>query len=483
MTNKLESNRIKLMASIGAIFTLFIGILMYLGFYKATFIALMIFFTIIVLTAIIYSLKSNNDLFEINNVFMAVYFLYTTGFQLNNMYYTSGIPPYYSYIFTTILAIIGFIAYWIGYNKIFNDKNKKFFRETRKIKERQLNFKILLLAIFSFFLIACLSFGTYLMAYGGIRNYINVGYGAERYLIDTSHVHGAGIHWVASTILILFVVATLYKDQYKKTTLFLRIFVYISSIVITACYFLTGNRHNIVIFSLCFIAIFHYFYKRIDVKVGLIVFGALFVFLIMYTSFRGFLGSGDVVNGVINAIKSKQFEIFYFQIGEFSQTSKSLNEVIVYTQNNGYLYGKSYLISLFAWIPGAGRLFDVSKYALSIWRLKYFYPGFYEKGLGFAFFSLSEMFLNFGVFGIVGGMFLWGTLQKFLLNLFKNNKKNIIIVFIYTYSICMFSFDFMRIDFQTFFTAYMQGVTIPLALIFIAYIIFNKMHKFIYKVK
>lgn len=450
----------------GLLLSMFVilNILLYINDqHKISFILLMVFYSVIAIGAFIYSVREKKDLFKIGNIFIPVYFLYTTGYPLNYIYYHVGNVKYDQFIYYIILSIIGFLAFCIGYF-ILNKKFKTTLNFPKKLNDK--GFNLFLIATFIFFIIACISFYTELRAYGGLINYISVGYGAKRYLINKSKVFGSGLQWMSSSILIMYALIVTNKDKAK---LWLKAFVYIFSAFIILLYFFTGNRHSIVIYLVAFMSIFHYGIKKIDVKKGIISFSLLFVFLIMYTYIRSFvnMGIGNFFSHLVSSIADNKVQFFYFQIGEFSQPSKSLQEVINYMSSHNYMWGLSYLISLVAWIPGSGRLLNVSDYSLSIWRLKEFYPGYYEKGMGLGFLSLSEMYVNFGLLGIVGGMLVWGIFLRKLYELFIKNSENPYVLFIYCYSIAMTSFDFMRIDFQTFFRAYMQGMLLPIVFIII----------------
>ncbi len=408
------------------------------------------FFVFIVGAVILRNLTMRgSDPYEIINPMLGGYTLYSLMLPLNYLIslevvtFDIRIPgasslPIYEYLMICIIGLIGLlVGYYVPLGKRYADKLPRW-----EISRRDLKWTAFILMLYGLF-----SFGTNIAAYGGLSNYIGVGYGAQRYVIQREALHfGSGLEIIGIAAIIFMYLALM--DKRKKW------FIVQIGILCLIAYItlLIGQRRYIVYLLFMAFIVLNYRFIRVKLKWLLLFMFLTYTFLFIYPYTRRLWSRVGFMQGFVetyNVAVSKPELMLPFSSGEFLPPSKVILEVLT---DDGFQfhYGASYLTGVIRIIPRVGKIMPEVLERLSDWRMKRYYPGLYERGTNFTFFTVAEGYVNFGYVGAFFHMFIYGLFASILYTYFIRNRAKHFALFIYAAIFALVPIESMHAEFTQF---------------------------------
>lgn len=407
---------------------------------------------IVIAAVIIFSLirnmvKAESDSYEIINPILLIFALYALMLPLNYLVslsvptFTIDIPgkstlPIFQYCIICLLGLTGLLAgYYLPFGKRLAQR-----LPVLSISVRELKITAVILMIYGL-----TSFATNVAGYGGFSNFISVGYGPQRYVIQREAVafgHGMELIGIAS-IVALFV----YLKEKKKMLVILYAAILIALIYISL---LIGQRRYIAYLLIIVFLLINYSVFKVKLRWSLIAIIIGYTFFFIYAHTRGLWAEFGVTQGITTtfnlAIQNPEF-LLPFAGGEFIPPAKVILEMLT-DPSFQYNYGASYLIGLIRIIPRIGKLLPETLLTLSEWRMKAYYPGLWERGVNFIFFTTAEGYANFGFIGAFLHMAVYGFLAKSAYSYFIKNRENYLVLIVYAIVFCMMSFEGIHAEFS-----------------------------------
>jgi len=412
-------------------------------------ILLIIFFVVIVWCIIRNMSKKESDPYELINPLLVFYLLYSLMLPLNYLIRTKysthyidipGIadPPMMQYMIVCTIGLLGLIiGYFLPVGKAFAGKIPVF-----NISKRDLKIAAIILAIFG-----TLSFATHIAGYGGIKNFIKVGYSEERYVIQREMLaFGRGQEIIGFACLIL-LFAYLKEKVWKNKIIILLIALLVAYVLLSL---LIGQRRYIIyLFTVGFI-IYHYGISKVKLKWAIIGAIVAFSFFNIYAHTRGVWAQIGITQGIAKTFEIAVQNPLYFMPfvgGEFLPPSKVLLEILS-DQSVQLRYGLSYIIAVIRLIPRTAKIWPGALQTLTEWRMMTYYPGLYDRGIGYNFFTVAEGYINFGYIGAFLHMAFLGFVAQTIYSYFKQNRTNILVIIIYSVCFCMILFEGVHAEFR-----------------------------------
>lgn len=300
-----------------------------------------------------------------------------------------------------------------------------FFNKYQITKKKQIitpfNLEALKITAILIFLLSLASIGIEIRAYGGFETYFGIGYGGERYLLNSSVTIGASFQWFIISAIVLG-----YYGLLKKRKGFL-----ISSIIIAilavASFILIGGRSTIIYMVLFGVVLWHYGYKKLPK--GVVILGIIcgYIFAQIFSIARFYFSSGIAYafyKGIAAVIIQPEL-LLPFNIGEFPFPSRSLLDILK-VENLDMQYGVTYVEAIINAIPFLGRFIKVD-FNLNTWYMTTFYNEAYLAGGGFGFSPVAEGYINFGSMGTFFYMLFYGIIVNFVGKKKATDKKYILL--------------------------------------------------------
>lgn len=405
--------------------------------------------SILVANALIYiiiivNLKNKNifspiSLFSIMYISAPVSVYYLLLYGLDNSHFIEIYGNYnlfFDYLeYTIFMFLVGYIAYAIGYFA-FLKKQKQCYKESYSIDNFVLKIFILIfmtITIVNFLYIVFSTTGNPLTYFRQMS--------VNRYIYTTE----------LSTFGYNFGVFSIYLYQYyllknnKKTSL---LFI-ISSMLMIIIKASTARIFQSMATILILLGIFYTFNKSSDknIKYSKYIFFTVAFGIIVYIfraagSFYFYGGYNTFAEAIYDVISRLAYYIF--------GRGNVVNIVIVpYIINNWesdygtYLYGSSILSGLAKYFPFLHDIFPATSYLIkNLW---------FEDIIGGALppTCIGELYINFGILGIVVGMFFMGIASSIMFNIF-NKKISFLKTLIYMHIACVFILLFPKTDFSSF---------------------------------
>lgn len=407
------------------------------------------FFAIITITILYNIYRKNADPYEVINPVLIGYALYAMMLPLNYLV-TLHVPtfeiripgvaflPMYQYIIICLIGLAGLlIGYYLPLGKQWGERLPVW-----KISNRELSIAGFVMLAYGLF-----SFATNVMAYGSLANFIKVGYGPQRYVIQRAAVHfGSGMEIIGVASLILLYIAIIEKKRIRLLT------IVIILATITYITLLIGQRRYIVYLLFMAFIIIHYRFHKIRLR--WMVLGAILAygFFFIYPYTRKMWSEVGFMKGMEETYKvavAKPELLLPFAGGEFIPPSKIILEVLT-DDAFQYQYGATYISGLLRIIPRSGKALPDVLYLLSDWRLKTYYPGLYERGVNFTFFTLAEGYVNFGYLGVFLHMFIFGVITRIIYAYFRKNQNRTVVLVVYAMLFSLMPIESMHAEFSQF---------------------------------
>lgn len=408
------------------------------------------FFLFIIITVFVRNLtRRDADPYEIINPLLAGYTLYSLMLPLNYLVtlevvtFDIRIPgvaslPIYQYMMICIVGLFGLlIGYYIPLGKRYADKLPRW-----EISRRDLKWTALILMLYGLF-----SFGTNIAAYGGLSNYIGVGYGSQRYVIQREALHfGSGLEIIGIAAIIFIYLALIDR---KRTWFVVQIGILCLIAYITL---LIGQRRYVVYLLFMAFVVLNYRFIRVKLRWLLLFVALAYTFLFIYPYTRRLWSRVGFVQGFVetyNVAVRKPELMLPFSSGEFLPPSKVILEVLT---DDGFQfhYGASYFTGVIRIVPRVGKIMPEVLERLSDWRMKRYYPGLYERGTNFTFFTVAEGYVNFGYIGAFFHMFIYGLFASILYTYFIRNRKKRFALFVYAAIFALVPIESMHAEFTQF---------------------------------
>jgi oligosaccharide repeat unit polymerase len=343
-----------------------------------------------------------------------------------------------------LLQLLGLLSMRIGLHtatrKICSLNSGKFFGNSRV----KINSFLLATAIVMI-LLGALSSATQILAFGGLADFLEVGYGGQYFLqLSEGFTIGGGFEWWVLGALLLMTYGIMYNSR-KAIFCGIALFVPIALIIL-----LTGRRSQLIYPMFFCLVLLYYGHRRLSSRI--IIPGLLAGIGVAqyYALARSFLPGGLVyaLTQVWPSVLKNPSLIAPWMANEFRMPAASLLEVLQYG-GPGLLLGSSYLSAVGAPIPFVARLFDKVGFDLNVWRMQSFYPEILAKGGGFAFSPVTEAYVNFDILGIIILMFIYGYIIGKIYARFISRPSLSSLLFL-AGSIPVFMLDGLRVDSASF---------------------------------
>ena len=437
-------------------------------------ISVVIFFGIVAFVVVRNLLFRRGDPYEIINPVLLLYCLYAMMLPLNYLVRTESptlhigvagvaISPMFQYMFICALGLIGLmVGYYLPFGKKIADRLPMWEASGRELK----------IAAGILLAYGLLSFATNIAAYGGIANYINIGYGSERYVIQREAVaFGQGLELIGiASIMLIFV---LLKDKSHKWLIPFLALILLTYVVISL---LIGQRRYVVYLMIIVLIISNYGIARVRLRWALLFVFVAYVFFFVYAYSRNLWAEMGLLQGLAetyNIAAANPILILPFAGGEFIPPAKAILEILT-DGSFDFRYGTTYLIGLVRILPRVGKIWPDALQTLVEWRMSSFYPGFYERGVSFNFFTAAEGYANFGYLGVLFHMGTYGFIARVAYEYFRENKNSILVLLIYALVFCVFLFECIHGEFsQVFWNATHTYVGPLIIMVFLAKFVSN----------
>jgi oligosaccharide repeat unit polymerase len=394
-------------------------------------------------------LKKGSDPYEIINPILIGYSLYSLMLPLNYLI-TLHVPtvdirvpgiamlPMYQYLMICTIGLIGLLlGYYLPLGKRYSS-----ILPVWTVSNRELKIAAIVLMAYGLF-----SFATNIAAYGGLANYIAVGYGPQRYVIQREALHfGSGMEIIGIASIILMYVSFVEKKKIR--------FALLVSVIIIIAYIslLIGQRRYIVYLLFMAFVVVNYRFIRIKLRWMLITLLLAYAFLFVYPHTRKLWSQVGFTEGVVAtyniAVENPEL-LLPFASGEFIPPSKVILEVLT-DDSFQFHYGASYISGLIRVIPRIGSVMPEVLQRLSDWRMKTYYPGLYERGVNFIFFIVGEGYVNFGYWGAFLHMFIYGLIARMLYSYFRKNQMNSLSLLVYAAVFALIPIESLHAEFTQF---------------------------------
>jgi oligosaccharide repeat unit polymerase len=432
-------------------------------------ISVAIFFGIAAFVVLRNLLARERDPYEIINPILFLYCLYAMMLPINYLVRTESptlhigvagvaISPMFEYMFICTLGLIGLIiGYYLPFGKRVAAKLPLWDASGRELK------------IAGGILLAygLLSFATNIAAYGGIANYINIGYGSERYVIQREAVaFGQGLELIGiASIILIFV---LLKGKSHRWLILVLASILLAYIVISL---LIGQRRYVVYLLIIALVITNYGVARVKLRWTLLFVVIAYLFFFVYAYSREVWAETGLIQGLVetyNIAMENPILILPFAGGEFIPPAKAILEILT-DSSFQFRYGMSYLVGLVRILPRVGKIWPDALQTLVEWRMSAFYAGFYERGVSFNFFTAAEGYANFGYLGVLFHMGFYGFIARLAYQYFLENKNSILVLLIYSLVFCVMLFEGIHGEFsQVFWNATHTYVGPLIIMVFLA---------------
>lgn len=391
------------------------------------------------------------------------YSFYALGPIMNSVIFQSHIVIKY-----LVIQILGLIALRCGLLSLFLRKKNIYYSPLQINKK---NIQILIIIGIILLLFSIPSIGSQLIAFGGLKGLINVGYGGERYLILAREgAFGPGFEWLLlSSIIFLF-------SSLKKKSKIIFVIGIISFTITIIILLYIGSRSTLVYSIIFFVTLLHYTHKKFSNKI--IVIGLLLCISLaqFYALARYFIPYGLMFafKETFNIVLKNPQLILPWNTNEFKAPAASLLELIQFGEID-WLLGKSYISAMGSPIPFISRLFSEIGYNPSLWRLQQFHKDILASGGGLGFSPVTEGFMNFGILGVIIFMFIYGYVIK-TIYIRMINSRNLNYLLLYSGCLPMFMLDGMRVHLASMLYKLFRGYLMPW-LIFLIISLFLKNNK------
>lgn len=268
------------------------------------------------------------------------------------------------------------------------------------------------LAIVSIMALGAFSAIREVMAFGGLRELLDIGYGTDRYLvISNSATFGGSFQWLLLSMSMLF-----FYSLHKRSRWGLLLSI-LGGGFTTYLILVIGGRSTLVYVALFSLVLLISKQSRVMNWLYTVLVFVGIVFAQIFSYARAFLDDGLISAiqqvGVVVARSPHLILPLPKNINEFIIPGSSLLDILQ-RMPPVRLAGATYMGAVSSLVPGASRFLQGFGFNPSDWFLKDLYEKVYLQGGGRGFSPVTEGFLNFGVLGVVAQLFLYGLFARWL---------------------------------------------------------------------
>jgi len=373
--------------------------------------------------------------------FIAIVYYYNFGFYKSEYITLASFTQDIDLLFQKAIyySLVGFVMANIGYY-LFRKKIKNQIKPESNISDFTFKIGICL------FLVLCYAnffYNVWIFAGGNIFNYLS-NVSIRSYEFESS----------GTTIMYNFGFIAVYLYLYlclKKNSYTVRFYFVLISIIIIK--FSMGRLFQTVSFALSVLVIQYFYHYQVLIKkhylyiwglLGLIGLGVFMYFLRVLSS----LAFNNMVNKSFFDQMAEFFELeslfkFLIEKGNVPNIPVLMKIIDSWESDIGFYMGKTYLTWLYNVLPSIVRPVD---YQASLVIKNTWYSGLLGGG-SVPPTGIGEMYLNFGFFGIVFGMFFFGVLMAYTYNLL-NRFNNIWYLMIYSQILVYFFAIYPKAEFD-----------------------------------
>ncbi|MED4130347.1 O-antigen polymerase [Shouchella miscanthi] len=430
----------------------------FLSFDHLNMLLLLIFVCLLIVLFV--PILNSRDIFHPNS-FVVVVFIYLYLFPL--MYYMNDDSGLEGFGFHSISAndlrvgliyiIIALSLYLIGqafFNNFIGKSNRKG-RVYSLNKQFNLNENLINKAIVIFTVVGILCFLYLGFIAIGIDTLLNSFYQAKQSLSGNYYfVWGVELFLIASLLM-------LFKNKPNLKIVFIHLIVGLLMISIF------GSRGKIFYYLIVFLAIYHYRWKRISFKKGLVFAVVAVSMAALIYSFRVVSSEGISLSSFSDVIDA------WFSGSEF----RMLDMYVLVLRDSGLMYphnfGSDYLNLFTSFIPRS--IWQDKPVSIDI-PLTQFYLPLREAGIPPT--LIGAMYHNFNIFGILIGMFLIGLISSWVYSI--KNKSSLHLSFYSVFIVMLFSY--LRIGDFNQVAMFGLKMFLPILVILLANTYFNRKRSF-----
>lgn len=311
--------------------------------------------------------------------------------------------------------LLGFISFLIGYfidQFIKNKREHKFFKNVLiKLNKKRVIFAIVIL----FFI----GFSGYVILNYKLGNGIGIKPNSLMKSIEARSmlVKGSNKFFFLFTLFLRIAIIIWFAYLLQRNKVYHFQF-YIILIIVLFIYYNLGGRKRLMSIPILMIIVYHYLYKKISIVYFIyIIIIILLIPTIILPALSGGLGDITSLSHVFKKIYEKRnFDLIY----NFTLLIKKIDNIRFY-------YGLTIIGDLLSDFPYINKIFPSSRYVF----MSNFFKNIYRKGVSMPGSYPGVLFLNFGVLGIIFGMFLYGLFCKVLYKymIFDKSNPNKIIIY------------------------------------------------------
>ena len=357
-------------------------------------------------------------------VCLSIWYLVGTHFATNEFINNTQFNSDFVSLFTIscFYYFIGYIFTVLGYRYVKQDKVEIKFEleDKKKISDRVIN-----IVIFVFFLIGLFNFlyNVYLFADGNLLLYLkNISNRSREFAMG-----GTTIGYIfAETSIYVWFFKMLRNKKYSSITFVICLSISTLMKISVGRIFQTFVFIGVLIGVYYFIEIWERGFirnrKYIMIACGILCAGVFFYFLRLASNLSSI---GYMEGGIFSTFQSFIGKLGYYAVDRGNMPNVALMPKIIDAWPNdiGFLYGSSFLIFLFSFLPGQFIPITLAPSVLikNTWYQHITGGNLPPTGIG-------EMYANFGPFGIIFGMFLFGVLIAYLYKFMIKSKNYWVLV-------------------------------------------------------
>lgn len=324
------------------------------------------------------------------------------------------------------------------------------------VLNKWIRFMAILSIIFAFGIIMSL-----IMKAGGFSNYVNNLALRNVYLKDAGYL--LILANFCKLILFIYTVRLIFLKRNYKVDIFIWLILLISTLSILI---LTGGRSSILYGILILMIIKHYFYKKIKTRnvmsLGFLLFFLIVIVYRIVLRDKFFVSNSNLSFGDILYNSLSDFPRYFFG-GYDTVQFDALVTLLSQKDTYDFLLGDTILATIMSplprdWFPDKG--YGAMTYFTEKFFPEFYYPNHVEINVSF----LGELYLNFGLLGIITGFLLLGIGLGMLYRGFLT-KGSGFWALLYAITIVRLT-SLLRGDLFNFYIFYMQDI-VPIVLIII----------------
>lgn len=312
--------------------------------------------------------------------------------SLYNFYYSSSIIPY-----SLGVAQVGLISYMLGVAAVFKDNNEC------KFPQVKVSFKKKVIDTLAIYIA------------GGLSIYI-------LFIRSNADIH------LYPRLMVLFASALftcLFIKCSNSTNITLPLLIrnnkkcFLAIVLYILSQLYIGSRAEVLFLSFAVLGLINRYYYKLSVKI-LVIAGGLGILLFAIITFTRISSINFTTSSIIDVIEygwdilvsSENFIIL--SLTDFIVNVRNLYDGIVYAQENGLLYGQSYVPYLFSFIPFGGSVLTpliIGKIPSEV-NTATILTNNIDANYGIGTNIIADVYMNFSLCGVIVFMFLFGMLVQ-----------------------------------------------------------------------